>query len=316
MKLLRWLRRWWWVAVLGVAAAALVTVCVRLYGLGDWLEACWCWLTKGESGSTTIRNVGLVIAGIVAMVLTLKRIRVADRQAETAQKGLLHDRYQKSAEMLGGRLPAVRLGGIFALRQLATEHPEPFLPLAVRQYCAFVRRPFESNGEEIGGNSPAREGGAEGLREDVRAAMESIVLFRSDPKTRKEVMGLTLDLSGANLSDADLSRAILSNANLSKAVLVSADLSGAELCGANVSNADLSATNLSNADLSGAVLSGAETLSAGLPATDQGPVRRLTQDQLDRACANPGDPPALRGALSPDGSPLTWRGPPCSAADD
>ena len=136
----------------GVVAAILilVAICV-LDGSRDWAASLWCWLTKNESGSTTIRNVGLFFGAIVALVLTVRRIKVADRQAETAQKGLLHDRYQRGGEMLGGRLPAVRLGGIYALQQLATEHPESFLPLVVRQYCAFVRHPFESNDGETGG---------------------------------------------------------------------------------------------------------------------------------------------------------------------
>ena len=376
MELRTWLGRWWAATLLGASAIVLVILWVTVDGSCDWVMRAWRWLTNGESGSTTIRNIGLVIGAGLALWLTVRRIKVADRQAETAQKslltaqkGLLHDRYQKCAEMLGGGLPAVRLGGIYALRQLATEHPEPFLPLVVRQYCAFVRHPFESNDGEAGGRSPAPEGGSEGLREDVRAAMESIVLLNSDPKTRKEMMGLSLDLSGANLSGAnlsevdlsranlsnanlflaslsgadlsnanlfraDLSRVILSHANLSRALLLGAnlsgsnlsganltgahlsgvDLSGAELCGAILSGADLADANLSRTNLSGAILSGAEILTSSLPSTDLRPVRRLTQDQLDRACADPGDPPDLRDALSPDGIPLSWRGSPCGGS--
>ncbi len=398
MRQLTWLLRW--LVVPGAAAAmfTLITLCV-LDGSCDWVVSFWSWLTQDESGSTTIRNVGLVIGAVVAWVLTVRRIKVADRQAETAQQSLLYDRYQKSAEMLGGRLPAVRLGGIYALQQLATEHPEPFLPLVVSQYCAFVRHPFESNDGETGGRRPAPEGDSKTLREDVRAAMEAIVDLGRDPKTRKEIMGLSLDLSGANLSGvilyeadlsgvnlsganlhvadlsganlpkanlsvanlsgallyfanlsganlyfanlsgailsganlhfanlshanlsdanlhvADLSDANLSDANLPKANLSKANLSEADLSRANLSGADLYEADLSDANLSRANLSGADILGASHPLTDQGPVRRLTQDQLNKACADPGDPPDLRDALNPDGSPLSWRGSPCGGS--
>ena len=354
-------------AVATVTVSMLITLCV-LDGSCDWVVSFWCWLTKDESGSTTLRNVGLVIGALVALVLTVRRIKVADRQAETAQQrlltaqqGLLHDRYQKSSEMLGGRLLAVRLGGVYALQQLAMEHSEPYLPLVVRQYCAFVRRPFESNDGETGSSSPTLEGDSETLREDVRAVMGAIVVLGSDPKTCEELSRLSLDLSGANLFDVNLSdvnlshanlsnaklflanlsganlsganlfravlpRTILSNANLSWALLVGAnlsganlsgaDLSGAHLAGANLSGAELCGANLSDAhlsdtNLSGANLSGAETLRSGPPLADLGRARGLTQDQLDRACADPGDPPDLRDALSPEGSPLSWRGSPC-----
>lgn len=369
MGQLTWLRHW--LVALGAVAAVLILITLGVVaGSSDWLVSFWCWLTKDESGSTTIRNLGLFFGALVALALTVRRIKVADRQAATAQKGLLHDRYQKGAEMLGGRLPAVRLGGIYALQQLATEHPEPFLPLVVRQYCAFVRHPLESDHGETGGRTPAPAGEPGSLREDVRAAMETIVALSCDPKTRKKLVGISLDLSGANLSgvdlsgvdlsdsnlsnanlflgslsdadlsdanlfSADLSRVILSQANLARALLVGAnlsrsnlsgsnlsgahmsgvDLSGAELCGAILSSANLSGANLSGANLSGADLSGADDPGASFRPADRGPVRGLTQEQLDRACADPGDPPNLRDALSPDGSPLVWRGSRCGGSD-
>ncbi len=351
----------------GAVAAILILIAICVLDSScDSAASLWRWLAKDESGSTTIRNVGLLFGALVALLLTVRRIKVADRQAETAQKGLLHDRYQKGSEMLGGRLPAVRLGGIYALQQLATEHPESFLPLVVRQYCAFVRHPFESNDGETGGRRPAAEESPETMREDVRAVMEAIVALASDPKTREEMAGISLDLSGANLSGAilsgvdlsganlshadlflaslssanlsdanlfkaNLSRVVLSHANLSKALLVGAnvsgsnlssanlcsahlsgvDLSGAELCSAILSDAHLSDANLFGTNLSGANLSGTETPGTSSRLTDLGSVRGLTQEQLDRACADPEDPPDLRDVFSLDGSPLSWRGSPC-----
>lgn len=46
------------------------------------------WLTKDESGSTTIRNLGLVIGAVLALGLTMRRLWIAGREAKTAQQEL------------------------------------------------------------------------------------------------------------------------------------------------------------------------------------------------------------------------------------
>ena len=78
-------------------------------------------LSSLESWSTIIRNFGLVAAAVFALWFARKRILVADRQADTAQRGLLNERYQKGAEMLGSKVLAVRRGGIYALARLARD---------------------------------------------------------------------------------------------------------------------------------------------------------------------------------------------------
>ena len=101
----------------------------------------WEWLSGGESGSTTIRNIALVAAGLIALPLAIWRGVVANRQANTAQQGLLNERYQKGAEMLGNGVLSVRLGGIYALQRLAEESPGQYHIQIMRLFCAFVRSP-------------------------------------------------------------------------------------------------------------------------------------------------------------------------------
>ena len=86
-----------------------------------------------ESRSTTARNVGILFFGLIAIWFGIWRGVVADRQAkasqhqaETARSGLLNERYQKGAEMLGSPVLAVRLGGIYALQHLAEDEPEQY----------------------------------------------------------------------------------------------------------------------------------------------------------------------------------------------
>ena len=92
----------WWIA--GVVAI-LVTGGVLSWLFWEDLHG------NGESASTTIRNLGFVIGGLIALVFAVWRGIVAERQSAMALRGLLNERYQKGAEMLGNPVLAVRMGG-------------------------------------------------------------------------------------------------------------------------------------------------------------------------------------------------------------
>ncbi len=112
------------------------------------------------------------------------------------------------------------------------------------------------------------------------------------------------DLSNALHGEADLSKALLSGANLSDAYLRDVDLTRANLSAADLSGAYLSDVDLTGADLSGADLYGAHT--SGIP----WPAKGLTQAMLDKAIADPENPPKLGGVVidAETGEPLVWRG--------
>ena len=245
-----------------------------------------------DSLGTTIRTVALVIGGVVAAILAMWRSRVAERQATTAQRGLLNERYQKGAEMLGNEVLSVRLGGIYGLQRLAEEHPEQYHVQVMRLLCAFVRHPIEV---EIAAMSSDRILFFESpeIREDVQAAMEAIG-YRSEEGTilekqskfklnlrEADISNARLDeanLAGADFTNADLRHARLTRADLSDAILWHADLScvihpelpvmiqtlldGANLCGANLMYA-----NLSGARLQGARLCHSNLFEANLSST-------------------------------------------------
>ena len=174
------------------------------------------WLSNVESWSTIIRNFGLIIAAVIALWFARRRILVADRQAATTQRGLLNERYQKGAEMLGNKVLAVRLGGIYALSRLAREHPGDYHTQIMRLLCAFVRNPPEAEKEDQGTNK---------LSEDILVTVSS-VRGRSEAqikieKKEKYRLGLSgTNLCGVYLSKANLSYAYLIEANLSRALLL------------------------------------------------------------------------------------------------
>ena len=290
----------------------------------------WDWLSQGVSGSEVIasrsdviRNVGLLIAGLVAFPLAIWRALVADRQASasqrqtaTAQQGLLNERYQKGADMLGNEILSVRLGGIYALQGLAWEYPEQYYVQCMRLLCAFVRNPTkdeESESDEEGDDQLGLW--KPKLRQDVQAIMD---MMRSRNESRialEKQEEFTLDLH-----DADLSDSFLYGVNLSRAELTRTNLSGAYLKFANFSGASLSGANLSNARLAGADLSGTAPIKVNVSGTkfcEEGhsenptfPTIGLTQYLLDLAYVDPDYPPVLGGDArdARTGQPLVWRG--------
>ena len=248
-----------------------------------------------DSVSTTVRNLGLLIGGVIAAILAVWRSRVAERQADTAQQSLLNERYQKGAEMLGSQVLEVRLGGIYALQSLAAGHPKEYHIRIMRLLSTFVRNPNRDKLET--------------------SEVMSMVNDRSEQQlTLERDAEFYLDLRRANLKllhvSADLYGAILWRVDISLA-----SIHGSRLSDATLSNADLSGTVLSHSDLSGAEfrntrLSGTDFTGGSLP--DARPVTGLTQEQLDQACAEPDNPPKLEGVRdAKTDEPLVWRGKPC-----
>ncbi len=287
-------------------------------------------LSNWESYSTIIRNLGLVIAAGIALPLAIWRSRIAERQAETAQRGLLNERYQKCSEMLGSEKLPVRLGGLYALERLSGEHPEQYHIEVMRLFCAFARHPVGKSVENIaltnggiltddaqfasGSEEAAKEIAAERgeehdhrqwVREDVQAVMD-LLRRRSEKRIELERdANFRLDLRGVHLRYGSLAKI-----NLDGAFLMKTDLSNAILSGASLVDADLSGSNLENANLDGTNLSG--TRFAELDEADprsRPPATNLTQKQLDGAFASPDKPPRLKNCIdATTDKQLVWRG--------
>ena len=326
---------------LGVSAAGVIAAVVIALVLGSWLTGTG---PGEETGSTTLRNLGIGLAALVALPLAIWRAQVADqqaeaareqaeaaeRQAETAQEDLRNKRYQESAEMLGSRVLPVRLAGIYSLRSLAEEHPAEYHKRVMRSLCAFVRHPAT--------DQPIARSDA--VREDVEIAVREIAACHDAQIETDFACGL--DLTGADLRRASLGSVNLSSAAMPKPLreMVVRDLSQADaaqlsaenlvqavvaslsrlplfelvekawvsLWLADLSGADLRRARLRNAILIGSNLSGAELHDADLSGallSGQGTTKGLTQEQLDSALCDLKNPPNLDGLVDPGtGDPL------------
>lgn len=271
------------------AVVAAVVVVAAGAGFTVWQ---WDWLhgsSTETTASTTLRNMGLLIAGGLAIVFAAWRGWVAERQSATAQRqadiadqNLLNERYQRGAEMLGNPVLSVRMAGIYALQRLAEEHPKRYHIQIMRLFCAFVRNPAgdqESPVESFPGIKPTPR-----LREDIQAVVDAIgsrskegielegkaESFRLDFR-KADLRGASLDshnLSGASLLDADLSWASLNGADLRRVILT-----GAKMCETYFQHADLSHglldfTNMTESFFADANLYKANLFSSDLSRTD------------------------------------------------
>ena len=326
------------------AAVAIAVVAVAIFDSG--------WLTgsglSNESGSTTIRNLGFVIAGLIALPLAVWRAQVADRQATTSELALLNELYQRGVERLRSDVLSECLAGIDALRRLAEEYPREYHTQIMALLCTFVRHPGKAVAPPLRVALPSdsrssRTQQTDELREDVQAAMDAICTCHTQQLRRKGKAIPRLDLSGADLQGLRLRHtslfgAELRDADLTGARLLNVDLRGAHLAGAILGSARLwaveltssrgSPTSLSRADLTRAQLfdsqmSGLNLRDANLTGTILVRPRShprateelgLTQEQLDRAIADPDQPPRLDGVkdrttdeqLVPPRNPAGW----------
>ena len=286
----------------------------------------WGWLhpeaSTGVSNSETLRNVGLLVGGLLAFVFAVWRAWVAEqqataarRQAQTAERGLLNDRYQKAVEMLGSNVLAVRLGGIYTLQDLAEQYSEEYHVKVMKLLCSFVRHPTEVEGqptvvsEEIDLGSAYQASNAqdfsaagamevEVVREDIQTAMESIVSCHTRNIRVETLNNFWLNLNGADLRGISLIAKNLSGAPpgpiKGEASFHYPDYAIIGWWYTNLRDAKLRYANLRHANLTNVDLS----FASG-----------LTQSELDRAYADPKMPPRLNFAFDVEtGKQLVWNG--------
>jgi uncharacterized protein YjbI with pentapeptide repeats len=256
------------------------------------------WLVQGAVG---------IFAAATAFVAWLNYQATQEKQAA--------ERFSKSVEQLGSDNIHVRLGGIYALEQIAKDAEEkyywqvmetltgyvreksPYLPKAEKKSISFIQAAIEQ--AERGDSTNQKD--IPLLPLDIQAAMTVIARRNYSYGHRLEPHQLNLravdlrrlelppnaqlrsaDLSGANLQQADLAqtnlqRANLSGANLQQANLIGANLKHTTLWAANLQHAKLLTANLQQAELQQANLQWAELQRSNLQQAN------LQQANLQRA---------------------------------
>lgn len=208
---------------------------------------------------------------------SLEQTLEANRQSliETlalTSRGQVTERFTNAIDQLGqsgaGKLD-VRLGGIYALEQIARDSQDLAWPIT-EVLMAFVREHAPIDLERIRAQDDASR---MKVAVDVQAALT--VLGRRSPDEDRGRLDLhETNLDGANLDEAELAGAALNGALLADASLKDANLEGADLQnaylvlailrGANLTAATLDLASLKLADLTGATLKGAHLSSCDL----------------------------------------------------
>lgn len=256
--------RWGW-AVLAIAIVGVII---------------WRWEgIRHELSKENLSNFTVILGAIIGILLASWRSTTAHKQAETAQRGLQNERYQKGIDMLGSESLATRIGGIYSLGYLAQEHPEEYHIQIMDSLCAFVRlTELKENDTEDVAHNPQSQENVTNPDPDVQAVLTVIKRRNQEQLELEEKKGRKIDLSesnleGADLADADLMGAKLIGINLENASLMGVHLTGAELWHARLMCASLIYSDLEVADLTGAHLTGADLTGAD-----------LTEANLTRVC--------------------------------
>jgi len=207
-------------------------------------------LLQGLAAVVALGGVGL------GAVMTLRQIRVH-------QEGQFIDRFTNAIEQLSSDHVLMRMGGAYAMEQIADVAPH------YRGHIAALLASFVREQAPWPPSRPVQEVDVErrryhgGRRDDSGGAMAALsrramVLPSGGIELEK------VDLRGAELAGQDLSRFCFADSNLDGADLTGCDLSKATFAGASLRNADLTDATLTGADFTGADLSGAAGISADL----------------------------------------------------
>lgn len=234
-----------------------------------------------EDRAEVVRNLGLVVGGIVALGIAVWRSKAAQDQVTVSERDRLDRRFRSGVELLSEKEVVSRLAGIRMLGQLAKLAPELFRDDVTRVLCEFARNPtaiepadrealislprfLEDGDDDAIADDDLLAAFNESIREEIEAAIRVISDCNSASKSDRDRNSLTINLTGMALYDANFSDVDLSGANLEGARLVGADLSGANLSGTRLSLAHLRAANLAQANLVRANLSVANLQHAQL----------------------------------------------------
>ncbi|MHC8510273.1 MAG: pentapeptide repeat-containing protein [Rhodospirillales bacterium] len=241
------------------------TVFCGLFFLEYWTDE------KGAQRSEVARNVGLMSAAVIGLVLAFWRSLIADKQRALTERGLITERINKAVENLGHETVAVKLGGVYALWRLIEEIPgqdkdarRSDVKMILDILTAFVRHDAKERVSDGKSGKPV-------LRADVETAVK--LLGDKNAPYRSITPDYKLNLHGANLSGATLY-----DCDFQNTVFVAADLSEAYLGLTKFSGAIMHTAILTNANLSGVDFTGAIG---------------MTQKQVDSAFWDDFGPPIL-----------------------
>jgi hypothetical protein len=121
-----WLRWLSWVALGGIAVWVAWLAATGFFD--PYLD--WNYWQTGKDGkvqssrSEVVRNLGLLLLGLIGLCFGVYRSWLAYKQQRTAEQGHITERFTQAVEQLGSDNAAVRQGAIHALWRIAEDSPK------------------------------------------------------------------------------------------------------------------------------------------------------------------------------------------------
>lgn len=243
-----------------------------LWRAPQWQAAAW----AEQAGATPrerfeIENasrgtLGQILSGVAVLaglIFAWQQLGSTTRSVQLSEQGQLTDRFTSAIGQLASEDLPVRLGGIYALEQIARDNPRDYA--AAMQVLAAIVRGDENSDDPTAGALP----------QDVVVAMTVIGRRTPDQLELQQEQGIPcLDLSNADVSGlvlqpgANLRALCLGGADLSSSNLPRADFTGSVMNGTILRGAQLEGSvlprDLVSADMSGAFLAGTQLVGANL----------------------------------------------------
>ncbi len=198
----------------------------------------------------------------VGIYVANRRAKAMNKTAEATEDGHQQERFRDAIKHLGEKSGAVRIGGAYALTQLALKN-EKMRPYVTESLCIHIREHTQE--EEYQKNYKLKPSG------EIQSLLR--LLFRKEGDQCPLCSKTLLNLSGAYLRGAELWKAQLYRANLEGTQLQNAYLKGAQMQGTDLVRTQLQGADLTKANLRGACLERARLRGA-----------KLNEAQMQGAC--------------------------------
>ena len=238
--------------------------------------------------TSMIQGIGGILVAITAYVGYLNYRALLDKNAA--------DRFSKAVEQLGNDNIHVRLGGIYALEQIAKDAEEKYYWSVMETLTAYVREkspapkeptdpddipPLETDIKAVMTVISRRKYSYGALAEPYRLDLKKVDLRGLKLPKKANLSGIQFfssNLQGVWLGEVNLEQTRFHEAKLQQAWLRESHFCGSEFIEANLCQANLVGAKLTNTDFGGADLSKVDLLDAQLQ--DSKLVKTILQDAV------------------------------------
>lgn len=217
--------------------------------------------------SEVLRNLFLVIIGVPALYLAIRRTRSSVKQTSLSERGLNNERFQNAAKMLAEDQLILRQAGISSLKELVKQEPRTYFYIVEDLLRSFIlRRRAEIAALRSGnGRNNLNKLTIEDRKQtsDIKTAFTCLgdirhyIEERLHDKVKFEAVRVDLSecevpnghFTGFKLQSSDFSESVLNGADLSKGTFTESNFSGVKLKNSRLDGADFTKANFKNANL-------------------------------------------------------------------